>query len=214
MKNVIRAIKITCVSSGLLALMTSGVAQAQGQDRSKIYTCVDASGRTLTSERPIPQCNDRPQRILDGVTGHLQGIRQPNYTQAELAAMEREKARLQAEQRAVKERRQYERGLLIRYPNEPEHTTAREEAKATLLSVISAAQLRFEYLQEQKLKLDRELEFYGSQLANAPASLRRQFEQNEQESIEQQRFIDGKKVELERIDRQFDAELAELKKLW
>lgn len=214
MKNFIHAMKITCVSSGMLALMTGGIAHAQTQGRAKVFTCVDAAGRTLSSDRPIPQCIDRPQRILDGVTGHLQGIQQPSYTKSELDAIERQKAREQAEQRAAKDRRQYERGLVARYPNEAVHNAARVDAKATLLSIIASAQLRSDYLQEQLAKLNRELEFYGNDIAKAPASLKRQFGQNQQEALEQQRFMDGKRIELERIDRQFDAELVELEKLW
>lgn len=210
MKKVMYAMKITCVSGALLALMAGSMAQ----ERAKIFTCVDGNGRTLTSDRPIPQCNDRPQRILDGVTGHLQGVRQPSYTQAERDAMEREKAREQARVRAANEKRQYERGLLIRYPNEAAHSAARESAKETLLGVISAAQVRSTQLVEQKNKLDRELEFYGNDIAKAPASLKRQFEHNAREIQEQATFVEGKQAEIERIERHFDAELLELKRLW
>lgn len=212
MKNVIHAMKISCVSGGLLALI--GASLAQTQERAKVFSCVDAAGRTLTSDRPIAQCSDRPQRILDGVTGHLQGIKQPTYTPAELEAIERDQARARAKQRAIQEKRQYDRGLLIRYPDQSAHTAARASGKAALQSIIAAAQLRSEQLAEQQAKLVRELEFYGNDIAKAPAGLKRQFEQNTQEMQEQQGFIDGKESELERIDRQFDAELLELQRLW
>jgi hypothetical protein len=44
----------------LLATMLATGAQAQS-----IYSCVDAKGGKRTSDRPIPECSDREQRILN-----------------------------------------------------------------------------------------------------------------------------------------------------
>ena len=51
--------------TGLLSLATCLPASAQG-----IYTCVDTRGRRLTSDRPIIECLDREQRVMnkDGST--------------------------------------------------------------------------------------------------------------------------------------------------
>ncbi|THU04576.1 DUF4124 domain-containing protein [Lampropedia puyangensis] len=197
---------------GALLVAFNGLAQAQ--DRARIYTCVDATGRTLTSDRPIPQCNDRPQRILDGVTGHQQGIKEPSYTQAEREAIEREKKREQDVLRAAKDKRQRERVLLMRYPNEEAHNQARESAKESLVTVITAANLRLAQIRDAKIKLDKELEFYDNDIAKAPPVLKRQFADNQQDMQDQQTFIDGKQEEVMRVDRQFDQELNELKQLW
>jgi len=43
----------------LAPLLATGV-QAQN-----IYSCVDAKGAKRTSDRPIPECSDREQRILN-----------------------------------------------------------------------------------------------------------------------------------------------------
>lgn len=37
---------------------------AQPPSGSNIYTCIDASGVRITSDRLIPQCQDREQRVL------------------------------------------------------------------------------------------------------------------------------------------------------
>ena len=41
-------------------------AYAQTQPAGSIYTCKDASGKTLTSDRPIPECRGREGRVLSG----------------------------------------------------------------------------------------------------------------------------------------------------
>lgn len=190
------------------------VAHAQQGARARIYTCVDAAGRTLTSERPIPACLDRPQRIIDGVTGHLHGVLPPSYTDAEREEMARKQQVLQAQREAERERRYRERVLLTRYPTERAHQISRESAKESVQVVIAGAQARLEHLAQQRKRLDAEMEFYAGNPDSAPAALRRQIAANTQEVQDQQRFIEGKRAELARIDEQFDAELAELRALW
>ena len=197
---------------GMLLLPWQEVA-AQQQERSRIYTCV-VNGRTLTSDRPIRECIDREQRILDGVTGHQQGTRAPSYTEEELKVIRAREQALKDEQRRVREQRQRERVLMARYPDEKAHNAARESAKQTLRDVIKGGELRLKHLAEEKQRLQQELEFYQGDMKKAPAILRRQFQTNQKETEEQQRFIDGKREEETRIDRQFDAELEELKRLW
>jgi len=48
-----------CVSAAALAQATG---QASG---SEVYTCIDRNGRRITSDRFIPECGDREQRVLD-----------------------------------------------------------------------------------------------------------------------------------------------------
>jgi hypothetical protein len=60
----------------------------------RIYTCVDAAGRKHTSDRPIPECQTREQRVLnsDGSTKNVLG---PALTADERATNEaREQALL------------------------------------------------------------------------------------------------------------------------
>lgn len=47
-----------------LAIWLSGGAPAQAQS-SGIYTCIDAQGKRHTADRPIPECLDREQRLLN-----------------------------------------------------------------------------------------------------------------------------------------------------
>ena len=48
----------------LACLLLAVPAQAEQSLVQGIYTCTDAKGRKLTSDRPIPECHDREQRVL------------------------------------------------------------------------------------------------------------------------------------------------------
>ena len=85
-----------------------------------IYVCVDAKGRRITSDRPIPECLDREQRELSS-TGATRRV-----VPASLTAEERERLEAQAQQEAAErakanEDRRRDRALLSRYPSQRKH---------------------------------------------------------------------------------------------
>ena len=81
-----------------------------------IYTCVDGQGRKFTSDRPIPECVDREQQLLNP-SGTLKQKIAPPLTAAERAQKEaRDKQELEARNRAQEERRR-DKALLTRFPN-------------------------------------------------------------------------------------------------
>ena len=49
----------------MLALCASAGAWGQAAGPAPIYTCTDASGKKLTSDRPIAECSAREQRVLN-----------------------------------------------------------------------------------------------------------------------------------------------------
>lgn len=93
----------------------------------QIIICKDASGRTLTSDRPIPECAERAQRHMD-----RNGI-----VRREIAApltSEQKKEKLAAEQRAKaeavieEEKKQNDRALLARFAHEKDIDVARKRS--------------------------------------------------------------------------------------
>jgi hypothetical protein len=111
-------------ATGLLLLALAAppsFAQAQ-----RIYVCRDAAGNTLSSDRPIPECNRQPVREIDrdGITRR--------ETTAPLSSEEKrrrneEQARLRAEQEAQAERRRADRALLARFRSEADIEAARKD---------------------------------------------------------------------------------------
>lgn len=198
----------------LLALPLVGVAQAtSGVVGPGIYTCIDSTGKRLTSDRPIPACLDREQRVLSG-SGTTKKIIGPTLSIAEreaLEAREREAAlALQREQEAVRQ----SRVLLARYPDKTTHDISRKEALSGTQSVIEAANARIAELLLERKSLDDEMEFFSKDPSRAPASLRRRIETNTESLQQQQQAIADQQAERTRINARFDAELERLQQLW
>jgi hypothetical protein len=186
---------------------------AQGTLVGGIYTCVDAQGRRLTSDRPIPECTDREQRVLNS-SGTLKQKVGPSLTASERAQQEaRDKQTLEERNHRDEQRRQT-KALLTRYPSQLVHDQARAAALAQIASVTQAANLRLVELAAQRQKLDDELEFYRKDPSKAPLYLRRQAEENHQNAEAQRQFIVDQEEEKKRVNTRFDSELVLLRQLW
>ncbi len=193
---------------GLLGAV--GLAQAQSNG---IYTCVDSKGRKLTSDRPIAECVDREQKVLNP-SGTVKGQIGPTLT-AQERLEEDAKAKLVQEERARKEEeKRRDRALLTRYPNRGVHDAERAEALKQIGAVKAAAALRVEELNSQGAVLKTEMEFYKKDPTKAPAYLLRQVDEVNQSLAVQARFIADQNSEITRVNTRFNDELVRLKQLW
>jgi hypothetical protein len=198
---------------GLLAVCAPAAAQDGQQPINGIYTCVDAQGRKLTSDRPIAACVDREQKVLNP-SGTVKAKVGPTLTAAERAEQEaREKKELEERIRQNEEKRR-DRALLARYPNQSAHDKERADALAQVAAVRQTAIARVDDLLKQRQKVDDEMEFYKKDPSKAPPALRRQQEELAQNLAGQGRFIADQDAEVKRVNARFDAELVRLKQLW
>lgn len=195
-------------------LMAAGLVAAHLPSGAEgIYTCVDARGHRLTSDRPIIDCIDREQQEL-GPQGLVVRRIGPSLTVNERAA-EEEKARRAAEERNRQaEEKRRDKALLARYPDRAVLDKERNQAIAAIEEVIATANRRLVELGDERGKLDGELEFYKGDIAKAPASLKRRIDENEQNVAAQKRFIADQEEEKKRTNGRFDEELGRLKPLW
>ncbi|MDM0002470.1 DUF4124 domain-containing protein [Variovorax sp. J22P240] len=207
-----------------LSLAAAGAVHAQPQAGARpatgdagsgpsIYSCTDAKGRTITADRPIPDCIDREQRELNP-SGTTRRKLEPTYTAREQA--EREERERQAQLLAARqlEERRRERALLIRYPTPMAHDRERAEALVQIDAVIQAAKKRLGELADERKRIDDELEFYKKDPSKAPDSIRRKVEDNARSVAVQNRFIGEQEDEKKRVNVRFDEEQARLKPLW
>ncbi|WP_157667425.1 DUF4124 domain-containing protein [Comamonas serinivorans] len=202
------------VLGGLLACASWVEAAPPGQPTtsSNAYTCIDASGRKLTSDRLIAACMDREQREISA-TGTVRII-PPRATAKELQAQE-ETRRVELEKvRAAQRERAAERALLSRYPNRPTFDAARVEALKLPTDAVQAAEQRIAGLMADRKKLDQEMEFYVKDPSRAPAELRRKFDINDSALEAQRLSIANQKAEATRINARFDQDLTKLQQLW
>ena len=197
-----------CLATFALATLLAGNAMAQG-----IYTCTDAKGRKLTSDRPIADCIDRTQQEMTP-SGTVKRVLGPTLTAQERAVQE-EKEKAAAETQIYQlEQKRRDRALLSRYPNLSTHDKERSAALSQVDEVIKAAAKRSVELAEQRVGINSEFEFYKKDPSKAPQGLKRRLEENDASIGIQQRFITDQDAEKRRVNLRFDEELIKLKQLW
>ncbi|MNR79229.1 hypothetical protein D3C72_99360 [compost metagenome] len=116
-----------------LSMLTASAAQA------KIYMCKDASGKTLSSDRPIPECAERPVREYSNNGSARKDVAAP-LTVEQKRALELEQEKKKAEQLAAIEQKRSDRALSARYRSEDDIAVARK--RDTDLVVIQITQYK------------------------------------------------------------------------
>ena len=198
----------TTLMGWAMTMLLPCAALAQG-----IYTCTDAKGRKITSDRPIPECNDRNQHEITP-SGTVRRVIAPSLTAQERAALEeKEKAAAEARVAAGEETRR-DRALLLRYPNRQPHDAERNLALTHVEEVSKVASQKMLELAEQRKQINAELEFYKKDSSKIPPPLRRRVEENDNNVAIQKRFIADQDLERRRINQRFDEEVSKLKPLW
>lgn len=194
---------------GLLGAGWTACVQAQS-----IYTCIDAQGRRLTSDRPIVECIDRAQKELNP-SGSVRRQIGPSLTaseRAEIAARERKAAEEQAK---ANEELRRNRAMLARYRDQAQHDRARADALALVDDMLAPLRQRLAELDKQRKALDQELEFYPNVPADKlPPKLRRQIEEHRAAVAAQERLVADQEAERQRLNARYDDELARLRQLW
>jgi hypothetical protein len=193
------------VLSLLFAAGLPGVAAAQ------IYSCIDSSGKKLTSDRPIPECTTREQRVLNR-DGSVKAVVPPTMTADERAAAEAREREAALERATRVEALRRDRNLLQRFPDEAAHHKARELALDDVRKAIKRSETRLELLAKERKPLQDETEFYAGKAL--PAKLRQQIDANEASAEAQRALMGNQQAELVRINALYDAELERLRKLW
>lgn len=205
---------LSCLMLAASAVLGAGTAFAQARtigDAGAIFTCTNAKGQRLTSDRPIAECMDREQRVLNK-DGSLRRIMPPSYTAEERAAIDEAEKKKAAEAAAKKDAVRRDRNLLARYPNAAAHQKAREAALDDTQGAIDASSQRIVELEAERKPLAEEAEFYqGKPL---PLKLKRQIDAIDVALAAQKDTVANQQVELTRINAVFDAELGHMKKLW
>jgi hypothetical protein len=214
-KDVVRLLELSklLLAAGLCCAASLVHAQGNTATAREIYTCVDAQGRSLTADRPIPACADREQRVLSPAGTVIRTVGPTLSPREQAEREERERQALLEAQRLQEERRRA-RALVVRYPTLAAHERERVEALSQIDVVSQAARNRVNELAQQRIKLNQELEFYGGDVKRAPDAVRRQIEDIEQSTAVQKRFIADQDEEKRRVNLRFSEERALLVKLW
>ncbi len=200
--------------AGLVCASLGGMTQVWAQTPvPEIYTCIDANGRKLTSDRKIPECWDREQKILNPSGTVKAVVKPPLSAQAQQTLADKMHAEQQARARLLETKRR-DQALLQRYPHAALHQSARTQALAQLQQSQHASTVQLLDLRNEHLKLQDEMAFYASNPAQAPLALRQKLDAVTQAMAAATKELAAKDAELTRINTRFDEELQRLQPLW
>lgn len=176
-----------------------------------IYSCVDANGKKLTSDRPIAECANREQKLLNA-DGSLKKVVPPTPTADERAEAELAERRAAAERAAQQDAIRRDRNLMLRFPNEAAHRKAREAALDDVRKSMRNSEERTKLLAAERKPLLDEAEFYVDK--PMPAKLKQALDANDAAVEAQRTLVQNQQAEIVRINALFDAELERLRRLW
>jgi hypothetical protein len=202
---------VTVLAAVPIAWLWSAPAAGQPAPPTHIYTCIDATGKKLTSDRPIAECNAREQRVLNA-DGSVRRVVPPAPTADERADLEARERDAAAERATKLDAIKRDRNLLARFPSEAVHRKARAAALDDIGKALRVSETKLALLATERKPLLDEAEFYiGKPL---PAKLKTQLDANDA-SIEAQHLLaQNQQAEGVRINKLYDAELERLRKLW
>jgi hypothetical protein len=205
-KAVRAALKIAVSAMWIASASLASSAHAQ-----QIYSCTDSNGKRLTSDRPLPECATRDQRVLNP-DGSVKKVLSPALTADEAAQQEARDRAAATARSAQQDAVRRDRNLTNRFPTEEAHAKARADALNDVRKAVESSERRMAVLATERKPLNSEAEFYvGKPL---PLKLRQALDANDATTEAQRTLIQNQQVEMVRINALYDAELARLRRLW
>ena len=191
----------------LLCLLAPTLALAQ----SKIYICKDASGRTLTSDRPIAECSTRPMREMDNSGITRREIAAP-LTPEEKQRNEQEARTRRAEELAAIEQRRNDAAILSRFRSEDAIVGAGRRNAAIVQENIKREKQVLAAAEKRQQAVEAELAHLPDGTAR-PAYLRQQLEEADRAVNGSRRRLDDYEAEILQINSRTEATLTRFRDL-
>jgi hypothetical protein len=195
------------------ALMLAGAlpaAAADPENKPRIYRC-DVDGKKVTRDRPIAECSDRAQYLLNG-DGSINREIPPTLTVEEREKKEQADLAREIKEARLKQESRVDRNLMQLYPNETAHRKARDKALDEFRASVKNLEARIVLLNKDRKPLLDEAEFYVGK--SLPLKLKSALDANDASLAAQKALVQNQQSEVVRINATYDVELARLRKLW
>lgn len=189
----------------VLALPVAGV-------HAQIYMCKDASGRTITSDRPIPECADRAMRELDKNGRARRDIPAP-MTAEEKRRLQQEEEKRKVEEAAADERRRDDRLLRARYKSEADIEKARTRAREQIDDRIKRDKAVLDAAEKQQQQAESEADALKMKNAKVPTILQHRIDDASQTVLSTRKAIQGHEADAVEVNAQHDALLKRYREL-
>lgn len=167
----------------------------------RIYTCKDANGKTITSDRPLPECQGREGRELSKQGTTLRTI-EGALTPEQIAAREKEAQKKRDEDELRKDQLRRDKALLNTYANLDDIESKRQRALSQVEREAREAERRISTLERQAGENRAEADFYRKK--QLPANLKRKQDENEAALIAERLLFTSKKSEVTQVNLKFD----------
>lgn len=141
----------------------------------QIYVCKDAAGRTITSDRSIPECADRVMRELDKAGRTRREIRPPP-TAEEKRQIQLQEERRKADDLAAQEQRANDRLLRSRFRHEDDIEASRMRLLAPKEDQLRRERATLAAAEKQQQKTQAETDSLKKRNSPVPAELRQQLD--------------------------------------
>jgi hypothetical protein len=169
--------------------------------QAQIYSCKDpASGKVITSDRPIPECARTDMRVLNADGSTKQVIPAPMNEQQRARALEEQK-RAEEAVRAADERRRRERSFLLTYKTEQDLVDAYVRQLSAPVAAVNASHTRIKSLRAELDTVLTEAEFYKGK--PWPFKLRRKLSEINAGLQSETRAINERADDIERVNQRF-----------
>jgi hypothetical protein len=176
----------------------------------QLYVCTTKAGKTLTGDRPPPECSDRPIRELRS-DGSTKRVIEPPLTDEQKALRELERKQRLKDEEVAREQLRKDKALLEAYGSEAEIDDARDRQLAQRSQMIEAANKRLQGHLQARKKLDDEKEFYAKR--EIPEALKRKYENNDAVMRAEEKIIGAVKADIVRINERFDEDRRRFREL-
>jgi hypothetical protein len=187
-----------------------GLALAAAPVSATMFVCTTPAGKTITADRPPPECaNVQIRELRDD--GSVRRVIEPPATPEQLQARAERAQREQREKEAKRAKARQDIALLETYANEKDIEAARKAALASRQAMIDRSSKRLETFAAERRKLDDEKEFYVNR--KLPDKLEHAIEANKSLVEAEQRLIAEMEADMGRINKRFDAEIERYREL-
>jgi hypothetical protein len=190
----------------LYLLIVHGAAQAQ------IFSCKDASGRMITSDRPMPECANRPMRELNKSGIVVREIQAP-LTPEQKRELQLLAERRKAEEAALEEQRKSDLLLRSRYHSESDIDHARKRALGMLEEQAKNDAAMLAVAQKNLKSVNAELDVYRKKNAVLPPVAQRKLEEANEAVVKAQKTKGEREAEMQLTNVKFDETLKRYREL-
>lgn len=170
----------------------------------QIYMCKDASGRTITSDRPIPECADRAMRELDKGGRMRRDIPAP-MTAEEKRLLQQEEEKRKADEAQAEGQRKSDRLLRARFKSEADIEEARKRALEQVDDRIKRDKAALAVAEKQQQQAQAEADALKKKNATVPTVLQHRIDDASQTVMATRKAIQGNEADVAEVNAKYDA---------